>query len=387
MDAISQLLSDVLDEVRPDASGAVADYIPQLASADPDRLGLAIIGPRAGISAVGDADTAFTIQSISKAMVFALAVDRWGPDAVMQKVDVEPSGEPFNAISLEKGTGRPANPLINAGALAVTSLIPGADIVERSATILAGLSAFAGRDLAVDEDVYRSESATGDRNRALGHLLRSYGIFTDEVDDVVETYFRQCSALVTVQDLCVMAGTLAFGGRNPLTGERVVSERSARDTVAVMSSCGMYDNSGEWLLRVGLPAKSGVAGGLIAISPSQFGVGVFSPRLDAHGNTVRGQMVLEKLSERFGMHVFEAHEAVATPEVAIREDGDELRVILGGELSFSGVERVLTRLRDIDLPGRSIVIDAGGLAQVHPMAIDVLRRQVSDSDRRVRVEG
>ncbi len=389
MDPIRQMLTDVLDEVRPRDEGELAQYIPELARADPDRLGLAIVGPRGEVVAVGDADAEFTIQSISKPFVFALVLDALGRDAVLRHVGVEPSGEPFNAISLEHETGRPANPLINAGALATTALVAGGDATERSAHIVAGLSRFAGRTLRVDEDVYASESATGDRNRALAHLLRSYGHIDGDVDGVVEAYFRQCSTLVTVCDVAVMAGTLAFGGRNPVTGEQVVSARTARDVASIMTSCGMYDGSGSWLLRVGLPAKSGVSGGLMALAPSQFGVGVLSPRLDPHGNSTRGRLLLERLSESFGMHVFEQHEGIAAPGVVIeRGDDGAVHVVLDGELSFSGAERVLAAVRgvDVELGGEQLVVDVRAVRQLHPAALAVLREQVGDLGGRVHVE-
>nr|WP_307821703.1 glutaminase [Microbacterium dextranolyticum] len=303
-------------------------------------------------------------------------------------------------MSLEAGTGRPANPLINAGAIATTGLIRDRAGVDRGARILAGLSRFAGRPLEVDEAVYRSESSTGDRNRALAHLLRSHEIIADDPHAVVEAYFRQCSALVTVADLAVMAGTLAFGGRHPVTGEQVVSPRTARDVISVMTGCGMYDASGSWLLEVGLPTKSGVSGGLLALSPSQFGVGVFSPRLDTYGNSTRGQLLLARLSEALGMHVFEQHEGIATPGVEIvRSEDGVVRLVLDGELSFSGAERVLAAVRGADLngadpgddgrpgTGRDLVVDLHRLTQMHPAAVAVLRDEVAALGGRVHVEG
>ncbi len=388
MDPVREMLTSVLEEVRGEDAGETAQYIPELASADPDRLALAIADPHGRRIALGDEDP-FTIQSISKPFVFALALDALGRDEVLRHVGVEPSGEPFNAISLEEGTGRPANPLINAGAIATTGLIPGPSAGERAARIVEGLSRFAGRTLQVDEEVYASEASTGDRNRALAHLLRSYGVIETDPHEVVEAYFRQCSVLVTVADLAVMAGTLAFGGRHPVTGEQVVSARTARDVVSVMTSCGMYDASGSWLIRVGLPAKSGVSGGVIAISPSQFGVGVFSPRLDEYGNSTRGQRLLERLSDALGLHVFEQHQSIATPHVAVShgEDGT-VRVALDGELSFSGAERVLNALRNVELPASSapLLVDLTRVTQLQPAALAVLREQVDGLGGTVRVE-
>ncbi|GAA5197821.1 glutaminase A [Microbacterium jejuense] len=378
MDPITALLHQVLEDVRPRDDGATAGYIPELADADPDRLAMAAVGPHGRVRAVGDTEHEFTIQSISKPFVLALALVDRGRDAVLRKVGAEPSGEPFNAISLESGTGRPANPMVNAGAIATSALIPGEGVDDRTARIVEGLSAFAGRSLWVDEQVYASESATGDRNRALAHLLRSYGIIDGSVDTAVETYFRQCSLLVTARDLAVMASTLAFGGVNPVTGDRVVAEHVARDVLSIMTSCGMYDYSGEWLLRVGLPAKSGVSGGLLAVAPSQFGVAAFSPRLDAHGNSVRGIAVIETLSQRFGMHLLEPHDSVAVPAFTV-EDTDHGRVLrLSGELGLAGTERVVAVLRefaDALPPGAVITVDARDLGRTHHEALVALRAE------------
>lgn len=389
MDPITALLSGVLEETRPHDGGATAAYIPELADADPERLAFAGVGPRGRVHAVGDTDAEFTIQSVSKPFVLALALAEHGRDAVLRKVGVEPSGEPFNAISLEAGTGRPANPMVNAGAIATTALIDGADIDERTARIVETLSAFAGRSLWIDEHVYASESSTGDRNRALAHLLRSHGIITVPVDLAVETYFRQCSVLVTVRDLAVMASTLAFGGVNPVTGDRVVDERVARDVLSIMASCGMYDFSGEWLLRVGLPAKSGVSGGVLAVAPSQFGVAAFSPRLDAHGNSVRGVAIIERAAERFGMHLLEPHESLSAPAITVVKTPTGRALRLGGELGFSGAERIAAVLRGLvdELPEDAVVtVDARELGRAHPAALTALRAEFETMPRGFRLE-
>ena len=382
------MLETVLEEVRPLGSGAPAAYIPELASADVGLLAFGVVGPRGRVFTVGDEDATFTIQSMSKPFVLALALENLGREEVLARVGAEPSGEPFNAISLEAHTGRPANPMVNAGAIATTALIPGADIDDRTGRIVAMMSAFAGRSLWIDESVYASESSTGERNRALAHLLKSYGIVTGSVDDAVESYFRQCSVLVTVRDLAVMAATLAFGGVNPVTGSRVVSERVARDVTSIMASCGMYDFSGEWLLRVGLPAKSGVSGGVIAVAPSQFGVAGFSPRLDVHGNSVRASAFMEIVSDRFGIHLLEPHESVAAPGVSVIETPEGPLVRLGGELGFAGAERVLSLLREITAaaPHASLItVDASELARLHPAAVMVLRTEVESLSPRVRL--
>ncbi|SFS04730.1 L-glutaminase [Microbacterium sp. cf046] len=388
MDPITALLEKVLIEIGPHDSGEPASYIPELAESDPNLLAFGVVGPRGRVMTVGDDGAEFTIQSMSKPFVLALALHTFGREAVFARVGAEPSGEPFNAISLEAGTGRPANPMVNAGAIATTSLIPGADIDERTAAIVAMMSAFAGRSLWIDESVYASESATGDRNRALAHLLKSYGIVEGSVHDAVETYFRQCSVLVTVRDLAVMAATLAFGGRNPVTRERVVSERVARDVTSIMASCGMYDFSGEWMLRVGLPAKSGVSGGVMAVAPSQFGVAAFSPRLDAHGNSVRAQAIVAMLSDRFGMHLLEPHESIAAPGISVQESAAGPVVRLGGELGFAGAERVLSMLREIvtAAPNAAVItVDAAELARSHPAAVMVLQTEIDSMAPRVRL--
>ena len=388
MDPITALLQAVLDDVRPRDAGAPAAYIPELASADPDLLAFGVVGPRGRVMTVGDDDVQFTIQSMSKPFVLALALETLGRDAVLERVGAEPSGEPFNAISLEAGTGRPANPMVNAGAIATTSLIDGVDIDERTGRIVAMMSAFAGRSLWIDEAVYASESATGDRNRALTHLLKSYGIVRGSVHDAVETYFRQCSVLVDVRDLAVMAATLAFGGVNPVTGHRVVAERVARDVTAIMASCGMYDFSGEWLLRVGLPAKSGVSGGVMAVAPSQFGVAGFSPRLDAHGNSVRASAMVEIVSDRFGIHLLEPHESIAAPGISVEDTAGGPVVRLGGELGFAGAERVLSMLKEVAAAAPDaarITVDASELARIHPAAVTVLRTEVDTLAPRFRL--
>lgn len=379
MDPYEQFFSDVLERVRPHDRGAPADYIPELARVDPERLALAGVGPRGIVRAAGDADDELTIQSISKPFVLALVLQAIGRDALLERVGAEPSGEPFNAISLEPGSGRPANPLVNAGAIATTALIEGSSVDDRMAVITEGLSAFAGRLLHVDEEVYASESASGDRNRALAHLLRSYGVLSGDVETASETYFRQCSLVVTTSDLAVMAATLAFGGVNPVTGREVVDERVARDVTSIMASCGMYDSSGDWLLKVGLPAKSSVSGGVIALSPSQFGLAAFSPRLDGHGNSVRGSLLVQRMSESAGLHVFEPHESVAAPELRVEDDGDGPTLRVSGELSFAGAERVSGLLRDVVKAHRGagmISVDTRGSGRIHPGARHALGAEV-----------
>lgn len=229
-------------------------------------------------------------QSISKAFVFALAADEIGHAAVHETVGVNNTGLAFNSVmAVELNGGSPMNPMVNAGAIATTALVPGADADERWQRIRDGLSRFAGRPLALDGEVYRSESFTNHRNHALARLLQSYDRLVIAPDEAVDIYTRQCSLAVTAQDLAVMGATLASGGVNPVTGARVVSAQTARDTLALLASCGMYERNGEWLFEIGLPAKSGVAGGIVAIAPGKGAIGTFSPRLDeAHRSSVTG---------------------------------------------------------------------------------------------------
>lgn len=297
LDPIQSAVEQVLDDVRSDDTGTVADYIPELGQADRAAVGIAVIGVGGRTFTAGDSDAPFTIQSVSKPFVYALALQHLGFDAVLERVGVEPTGEPFNAISLEEESGRPMNPMINAGAIVVASLLPEGVAQE-------GLEWFAGHPLVVDGSVFRSELETGHRNRALAHLALAAGVLGKPVDAATQDYFAQCSLVVSAFDLALMAATLANAGRNPLTGVEVVSERVARWTLAVMASCGMYDASGDWMARVGLPAKSGVGGGIVAVDPGLFGVGTFSAPLDAQGNSVRGQGMLTSLSQRYGLHAF-----------------------------------------------------------------------------------
>ncbi|MGW6513531.1 glutaminase A, partial [Streptomyces niveus] len=316
-DVVTDALVELQRRLATLDEGEVASYIPQLATADPATFGIALTSMGGNHYWSGGVDMPFTLQSVSKPFVYALVLAELGLDEVTRWVGAEPSGEAYNAISLEPGTGRPANAMINAGAIVTTALVPGADEEERFERILDCLGRFAGRRLDVDERVHASESETGDRNRALSYLMRGAGSLPGDPRGV-ETYFRQCSVRVTTADLSLMAATLANGGVNPSTGETVVPEPVAVQVLAVMASCGMYNASGDWLLRVGLPAKSGVSGGLIAASPARFGMAVHSPPLDALGNPVRGVAVLRELSARFGLHLMR-RSARTAPTVMLAE--------------------------------------------------------------------
>lgn len=304
-DSVEDHVREAHRRYADDRSGSVADYIPVLAEVDPELFGLAVIEVNGGLHDAGDALHPFSIQSISKMFVYALAIQEHGHERVREIVGVNNTGLAFNSLmALELNSGHPMNPMVNAGAIATTGLMPGATAVEQWERVREGLSAFAGRPLSLDGVVYASEAETNERNRAMGWLLRSYGRLDGDPDEVVDIYTRQCALSVTAHDLAVMGATLADGGVNPVTGVRVVSADVCRDTLAVTASTGLYEASGEWLFEIGLPAKSGVAGGIVAVAPGKGAVAGFSPRLDRAGNSVRSQLAIGHLSRALGLNLF-----------------------------------------------------------------------------------
>ncbi|WP_296580954.1 glutaminase A [Xanthobacter sp.] len=346
--------------------GEVASYIPELGKANPDHFGIAVATTDGHVYEAGDTQVPFTIQSVSKAMVFALALDLLGAERVEAAIGVEPSGEAFNSIRL-RADNKPFNAMVNAGAIACSGLIAESTGGDAFELIRQALGRFAGRDLGVDEAVFESERSTGDRNRAIAYLLRTYGGVAGDVDRLLDVYFRQCSVLVTARDLAVMGATFANHGVNPLTGVTVASNYAVARTLAVMSSSGMYDFAGEWIYRVGVPAKSGVGGGILAALPSQLGLGTFSPRLDMHGNSVRGIRTCEAISEAFDLHMLSRRDDVRTCIVAdydfrtvpskpgrqpheqdiLSARSGAIRAIeLAGKLSFASMDYVTRRLTD-----------------------------------------
>ena len=285
--------------------GVVADYIPILGAADPDAFGACVADIDGGLHEAGDTRSPFSIQSISKAFVYALVCEGIGHHEVRELVGVDNTGLPFNSVmAIELNAGHPRNPMVNAGALATTALMPGATAQRKWQLIVEGLSRFAGRELEIDDEVYRSESESNHRNRAIAQLLHSYGRMRADPDETVDVYTRQCSLRVDARDLAVMGATLADGGVNPLTGDRVVSADVCRDTLAMLAASGLYERSGEWLFEIGLPGKSGVAGGLVTVAPGKAGIGTWAPPLDAAGNSVRGQVATAYLSRALGLNIF-----------------------------------------------------------------------------------
>ncbi|GAB3649208.1 glutaminase A [Glycomyces tarimensis] len=372
MDVGTEVITNALESVRatfePRDGGAVADYIPQLALAEPERFGIALASVDGRRYAAGDVDAGFTLQSVSKPFVYALVLAEHGLDEVSRWVGTEPSGEAFNSIRLEPDTGRPANPMINAGAIVTTALMSGSDLADRFERILVGLSRFAGRSLDVDESVYASESLTGDRNRALAYLMRSAGSLPGEVHAAVDTYFRQCSVRATAADVALMAATLANDGVNPATGTPVVPAEVATQVLSVMATCGMYNSSGEWLVRVGLPAKSGVSGIVMAASPARFGVAAYSPRIDPAGNSVRGVAALRTLADRFGLHLMR-HAETAGP--SIEDHSGRIGIVAAqGVLDFGVAERLLNSMDEAVGPARArLVFDLSAVVRTEPVAV------------------
>lgn len=386
---IPDYLAEAVEGVASDTTGAPAGYIPELAAADLELLAAVFATVDGEVYGAGDTDVEFTIQSISKPFVYALALAERGFDAVLSRVGVEPSGEAFNEISLEVGSGRPLNPMINAGAITTHSLVGSEplDPARRLERVVAGLSAFAGRRLEMDESVCRSELEHAYRNLAIANMLRSHDILTEDPAVVVDGYTRQCSLLVTARDLALMAATLANRGVNPLTGERVVPEPVVRQVLTVMSTCGMYDSAGNWATQVGIPAKSGVAGGIIGALPGQIGVATFSPRLDSHGTSVRGVSLFERFSSDMGLHVMEvppAARAVVRSHSVVGTGLDAIRVLkLQGGIRFAAAERVVREAVSAGSAETRVALDLTAVYSID----DVARRMLLEVARRLTLDG
>ncbi|KAK5651652.1 hypothetical protein OQA88_11827 [Cercophora sp. LCS_1] len=363
---IPDYLAQVLEHVRPNDGGAPADYIETLAKADTSKLAVALAMVDGHVYSAGDDTIEFSIQSISKAFVYAIAIEDAGLDAVLAKIGVEPSGDAFNKLSLERGTNRPMNPMINAGAIAAHSLVvsPDATAEQRTARILDVLSRLAGRQLHVDEEVYQAELRDADRNMGLGYMLKAARIIQCDPREAVTGYIRQCAINVNVRDLATMAATLCNAGIHPVTGEAIIPQASVRQVLSVMTTCGMYDAAGAWVSRIGIPAKSGVAGAIIGALPGQVGIATFSPKLDSRGNSVRGVAICERLSSDMGMHMMDVSQisasTVRTSVATILAGEDKNHVncnrkvvifSMRGVVRFAGSER-LTRaiVRELSAP-------------------------------------
>ena len=310
---LSELIHRLHESYRSLEAGTLATYIPELGRADPNAFGIAITTTDGETITAGDAECPFSIQSISKPFVFGLALETHGLDRVRSRVGVEPTGEPFHSmIRLDNESKKPSNPLVNTGAIAMTSLIKGSSPRAGQELLARSLEKYAGRKLEMDATVYESEKATGHRNRAIAHLMLHFGMVEPEIEETVDLYFRQCSFNVNAVDLSVMAATLANHGTNPKTLEKAIDEKYVKCLLTLMLSCGMYTFAGEWAFSVGIPAKSGVSGGILAVVPGEMGIGVYSPRIDSHGNSVRGIAVFKDLAEALDLHIFECRDSRAS---------------------------------------------------------------------------
>ena len=402
---IQDYLQDLHQRHSSNKNGKVADYIPELFKANPDWFGICLATTDGQVYEVGDSGQAFTIQSISKPFVYGIALEDNGRDSVLAKVGVEPTGDAFNSISLDPVTGQPANPMINAGAIATTSLVEGSTSQKKIHRILEIFSRYIGHDLTIDDAVYKSEAETGHRNRAISHLLRNFNIIPSDPEVGLDAYFRQCSINVTCRDLAMMAATLANNGVNPQTGKRAIMGEYVGNVLGVMASCGMYDYAGAWIYRVGLPAKSGVGGGIVAVLPGQLGIGIFSPPLDALGNSVRGIKVCEDLSRDLHLHMLRVPNAsssvirrtfnsntVASNRLRphwetqlLHHEGHTIQVIeLQGELVFSSMEKVVREVHRCSPQAHIIILNFRHVQSLNDTCSDLLLKlwqTFADEDR------
>ena len=387
-------INTIYQQCRGLNHGSPASYIPELAKVNSDLFGICLVTADGEIYEVGDSQVPFTIQSISKPFVYGLALADCGREEVLRRVGVEPTGQAFNSILLDQTNNRPYNPMVNSGAIAVTSLVKGNSYDQRFQRILQFFERFAGRNLSVDEAVFESEQATGHRNRAIAYLELNFEMIEEPINEHLDLYFRQCSILVTARDLAVMAATLANNGINPVTGVRAISAEVVTAMLSVMASCGMYDFSGEWLYRIGLPAKSGVGGGIIAALPGQFGVGTFAPPLDERGNSVRGIKVCQELSSRYNFHLFDVHaiaqnfvsRTYSAAEVAskrqrrvterniLRQEGHKIAVYeLQGDLYFATLEKLFRQLQTRQSQLSFLLLDGRRIGQADSSALSLLQ--------------
>lgn len=404
---ITEYLQRVVAELREVTGGHVNESIPALANADPDTVGIVVATVDGALYRAGDTGHEFCIQSISKAFTYAQALTDRGPEGVFEKIDVEPSGDAFNEISLQPDSGRPANPMINAGAIAATSLVRNTSHGTRLERIVRLYSKCAGRQLRVNKNIQAQEHRAGDRNRALGWLLASSGIIEGDPTKALEDYFAQCSVMLTGVDLARMGATLAAGGVNPVTGEKVLEPHVVSDVLSVMSTCGMYNDAGRWALRVGLPAKSGVSGGIVSVLPGQLAVAVFSPPLDPHGNSVRGIAACERLTGDLDLHfarternghstvrsqyyLSEAPSLVRRNDAAtqvLEEHGEDVRIIeLQGDLRFAGAETAVRTVREAARVGSYVLVDIRQVDDLARFVIPLLARtaeQMENVSRRL----
>lgn len=392
---IQQFLDELHAEILAIRDGQPASYIPELAKADPNLCAIAIATVDGAVHAAGDWNHPFTIQSISKAFVYGHALEINGRERVLRQVGVEPSGDSFNSLALDTVHHRPFNPMVNAGAIATAELIEGDDTEARRHALHSLFAVFAGRDLPLDEATYLSESTTGHRNRAIAWMMLSAGMIHRAPEDLLDLYFRQCSLSVTTRDLAIMGAALANDGINPVTGRRALAAEYVPDVLTVMNSCGMYNFAGQWAYEVGIPAKSGVSGAILAIIPGQAGVAIFSPPLDENGNSVRGIAACRRIADAFGLHLFRTHpdprgviryeldgaqirskrsRTLRELEVLFRA-GRRIRVIeVQDALFFGSVERLLRRAEGLAREADFLILDVRRVSSADEAARMLLAR-------------
>ena len=388
---IQTFLEQLHNQYKGLREGKVASYIPDLMKADPDWFGICVVTFDGQVYEVGDTRQPFTIQSISKPLAYGIALEDSGNEKVLSKIWMEPSGEAFNSISLDP-SGRPLNPMINAGAIATTGLIRGYTTEQKVQRILEVFSDYVGHELEIDESVCRSESETGHRNRAIAYMLRNFDVFTDDPMPSLEVYFKQCSILIHCRDLAFIGATLANDGVHPITARRAVGSAHIESMLSVMASCGMYDAAGEWLYSVGMPAKSGVGGGILAVLPGQLAVAVFSPPLDERGNSARGIAVCRELSTRYNLHLFNSvmpsrsvirHRCTAAQvssnrsrpaeEIALlNKYGQSIHLIeVQGQVTFGPAERVIRELIACADSAFAMILDFSRVPQMDAVASQI----------------
>lgn len=393
---LHRYLSEMLENIRPMTAGTVNPVTETAVQPDLGKVGITLTTVNGFQYSSGDSDHKFAIQSIAKVFAYGLALDDLGPTEVSKKIDVEPSGDPFNEISLQSGTGRPANPMINAGAIATVGLIKGRGGVDRLSRItrIMDLAAEGSPgELEINRTIYHAENINGHRNRALAWLLRSFEIIDSDPEPVVQDYFLECSTDITTENLSMMAATLANKGINPATGREVFSEETTRQVLAVMMTCGMYDAAGNWMIDVGLPAKSGVDGGIMVVVPGQLGIGVYSAPLDNHGNSVRGAAAIRRVTRDLGLHyadaaplggsTLRAHYSLADASLGVvrstelsritSQFGDRCQILeLSGDLGFAETETMTRTIVELEDEITMVIIDFQGVDDFGRAAILML---------------
>lgn len=310
-DAIKKLVDEAHGRFKSVKDGMNAQVYPALARVSSELFGICVVGTSGNVYSVGDSDIEFSIMSVSKPFVFALVCQHLGAEEARKRLGVNATGQPFNSLAaIENSSDGRTNPMVNSGAIATTSLVPGQTMDDKWRFIHDGLSQFAGRSLPLNHEVYESASKTNHRNQSIARLLQSFNRIYMDPAEATELYTKQCALNVSAKDLAIMGATLADGGVNPITKQRVVEPIICHYALAVMTTAGLYEASGDWLYDIGLPGKSGIGGGIVTVSPGKGGLGTFSPPLDKTGNSVRGQLATKYLSQKLGLDLF-----VSTPEL------------------------------------------------------------------------